>query len=68
MNISIIDAFNKTLTHHKIDLNSPYKKSEANFCISKMFDLIDMSKLNIYESKLYVEKVESFVFKKFNLI
>ena len=68
MNISIIDAFNQTVKQWDIDLNSNYPKSESRFCISKMFDLFDLSGKNIYETKLFVEKVESFVDSQFNSV
>lgn len=67
MNISIDGAFKQVVKEWKIDLNSPYKKLEAKFCISKMYNLFDVSKLNVYECKLHIEKVEDFVFAKFGI-
>jgi hypothetical protein len=67
MNISIYNAFNQVVEQFKIDLESKYPKSEANFCITKMFDLFDLSGKNVYETKLFVEKVESFVYSKFSI-
>jgi hypothetical protein len=60
MNISIIDAFNQTVKKWDVDLNSDYPKSESQFCISKMFDLFDLSGKNVYETKLFIESVAFF--------
>jgi len=68
MNISVMKAFEQVQAQFKIDLHSQFAKSEAKFCITKMFDLLDLSGKNAYEVKLFCEQVENFVFKKFNLI
>ena len=67
MNISITEAFNQVVEEQKIDLNSKYAKSESYVCLIHMFDLFDLSGMNIYETKLFVEYVESFVYSKFNV-
>jgi hypothetical protein len=67
MNISIIEAFEQVVVEHNIDLNSKYKL-ETQLCLSKMFDLFDLSGKNVYETKLFVESVESFVYSQFNFL
>ena len=64
MNISINDAFNQVVEQENIDLNSRFG-AERRFCISRMFDLFDISTMNIYDSKLFVETVENFVNEQF---
>lgn len=60
MTNSIHQVFTQVVEQENIDLNSPYKL-ERRLCISRMFDLIDMSTMNVYEAKLFVENVENFV-------
>ena len=65
MNQSVTTIFNQVVSEFKIDLNSKYRL-EAELCISKMFDKLDLSGMNVYEIKLFVKKVESFVYSQFN--
>ena len=65
MNISINEAFFQVVEQENIDLNSRFG-AERRLCISRMFDLFDMSNMNVYESKLFVETVEDFVNKEFD--
>jgi len=65
MTNSIHQVFLQVVEQENIDLNSRFG-AERRLCISRMFDLIDMSTMNVYESKLFVETVENFVNMIFN--
>lgn len=67
MKQSVTTTFNQVVSEFQIDLHSKYKL-EASLCISKMFDKFDLSGMNVYETKLFVEKVESFVYSQFNYL
>ena len=65
MKQSIVSVFKEVVSEFTVNLDSTHHL-EVEFCITKMFDKFDLSDMNVYETKKFIERVYEFVYSQFN--